>query len=135
MMWEGLLSVLADVGKDIFANEAKNMLKESGITADAAKSIGQGDMSGAATSMFNQLPEIKAYNTLTSGASAGDMTRSLLPTALGTAEQNKAYASALQLPTQAAPQLQSSLPSYSPSAPYIGGGIEEILARQRGLLR
>ena len=134
-MGEGLLAFLLDIGKDIFANEAGNVLKESGITADAAKSLSQGNMTGAATSMFNQIPEVKAYNTLTSGASAGDMARSLIPTALGTPEQNKAYASALQFNTQASPQLQSSIPSYSPSTPYIGGGIEEILARQRGLLR
>ena len=71
---------------------------------------------------------------MTSDMSGSDKSRGLIPSLLGSTEQNKQYASALQLPQAAAPQM-SQVPSYAAQTPYIGGGIEEIFARQRGLLR
>lgn len=123
-----------DIGKDIFKQEAGNVLKESGIGAEGFKDLASGNVANAATSMFNKIPEVSAYNTLSGDASAADKARGLIPSMLGTTEQNKQYASALQLPQAAAPQM-SQAPSYAAQTPYIGGGIEEILARQRGLLR
>lgn len=135
-MGEGLLAFLADMATEMFKQEAGNTMKDMGMSGSALQNIQQGNFGDAAMSMAKATPEFKAYDVLTSDKSAGDMGRALAPTLLGDRKQNERYAAALQTPQM--PQMQPApTPSYAtPSTPYMGGGIEEILSRQKmGLLR
>ena len=135
-MGEGLLAFLTDMAAEMAKQEAGGFMKDMGINSGALQNMQQGNFGDAAMSMAKATPEFKAYDVLTSDKSAGDMGRALAPTLLGDRKQNEAYAAALQNPVMQAPHLQQT-PSYAtPSTPYMGGGIEEILGRQKlGLLR
>ena len=137
-MGEGLLAFLTDMAAEMAKQEAGSFMKDMGINSGALQNMQQGNFGDAAMSMAKATPEFKAYDVLTSDKSAGDMGRALVPTLLGDRKQNEAYAAALQSPATQAPQMYApQTPSYAtPSMPYMGGGIEEILGRQKlGLLR
>jgi hypothetical protein len=138
MFEQGLLAFVTDFLKGAAAQEIGGVMKDMGVTGDTLQNIGQGNFGDAAMGMAKATPEFKAYDIMTSGKPAGDIGRALAPTLLGDRKQNEAYATALQTPAMQMPQMSSpSTPSYAtPSMPYMGGGIEEILARQKmGLLR
>ena len=137
-MGEGLLAFLTDMAAEMAKQEAGGIMKDMGITGGAMQNMQQGNFGDAAMSMAKATPEFKMYDVLSSDKSAGDMGRALAPTLLGDRKQNEAYAAALQIPAMQMPQMSApQTPSYAtPSMPYMGGGIEEILGRQKiGLLR
>lgn len=78
-----------------------------------------------------------AYTTIKDPTmSLHDKFNKLAPMAYEQAEKGKGQFSQLQQGAIPQPMNMQQLPSYAqPSMPYQGGGIEEILARQRGLLR
>jgi len=133
-MGEGLLAFLTDMATEMIAKEAGNTMKDMGMTGGTLQNMQQGNFGDAAMGMAKATPEFKAYDIMTSDRSAGDMGRAIAPTLLGDKKQNEMYSSALQMPQ---PQMsQPQMPSYArPAIPYQGGGIQEILARQQGLLR
>lgn len=108
------------------------LLGSIGGTGQAA--LGAAGLGGGVKDMLNAE---KFYTTIKDpNMSLRGKFDAIAPMVMQKAEESKAQFGQLQQGAQAPVQPMMQMPSYAtPSMPYQGGGIEEILARQRGLLR
>ena len=138
---QGAAQGVASAAPAVVQNAAPAAATQSGLNG-LLGSVGQTgktviNASGLGGQMKDILNAETAYTTIKDPSmSLHDKFNKLAPMAYEQAEKGKGQFAQLQQGANPQYSNMQQLPSYAqPSTPYMGGGIEEILARQRGLLR